>query len=484
MASNESTDFLLDLLYGELEEGEATEARAALREDPEALAELSRYESLLGRVREAMPMVEPSAGVRASILEAARQQAVASIEEKASQVEQPSARALRQNSPQGASLWNRINLGAAAQIAAVAGILIVGTFLFSSYQASNEVTGRFDDALATAEPTSKKLAEATPVVELSRPAAVPIVGDEELAALDEEAEATAVGGEELAALDEEAEATAVGGEELAALDEEAEATAVGGEELAALDEEAEATAVGGEELAALDEELVEAEPPIEERAAAESEPLADQAVAQLDNEGMVSGPLARRPTRSAGSFGAPPRLKDRRQKVAPAPPAAEDASEKGALGVSGLSESFGRSDYEGTIKNADTLLGLGGNVSATDRAQALEYKAQALEKLSRFRQADEVYAELQRSHPRYRNEAVARRRSTLREQVAQQAAREALAEERASEAQEEGEKSAKPERAKARRKPKRARPAAKEAAEEEYLFDKDATQQILPSSAD
>ena len=433
MASNESTDTLLDLLYGELEEEEAVSARASLAEDPEAMAELASYEELLGRVREAMPTsAEPSAGVRASILEAARQ---ASAEQTAQ-----TARAMRYPPPQEPSLWNRINLSAVAQIAAVAGVLIVGTFLFSSYQASNEVTERFSVASSAAPTTEQALARGGgEAAEVAAAAEEAPEADGALAMADVAGEPE---DQELEAVAAEPEGNATAGDD----------DPLAGQQLAQLDEAQRPT----KDADKLDDLLAgsaaprEAAPARRSRRSVSAKKKAE--VGPVDDlfGGDVPGP----------------------EKDAAEGYAAGGGDAAGGPSAAAVASSYGRSDYEGAIENADALLARKGGVSATERARALEYKAMALEKLGRFRQADEVYTRLQQNHPRYRNEAVARRRSTLRDQIAAQAAREARAEERAAE---EAKPAAKPAAAKkARRKaaePVDNEPAAEQEAEKEYLFD-------------
>src|SRR5690606_21032302 len=89
--SAESTESIIDLLYGELSEEEASEVRADLQSSPQLQAEHDELERMLGRVREVMPTEEVSPTIHASILDAARA-GVASQERVPRRVAEPAKR--------------------------------------------------------------------------------------------------------------------------------------------------------------------------------------------------------------------------------------------------------------------------------------------------------------------------------------------------------------------------------------------------------
>ena len=79
-------------------------------------------------------------------------------------------------------------------------------------------------------------------------------------------------------------------------------------------------------------------------------------------------------------------------------------------------------DYNGTIAASDAFLAADTG-SATERARALQLKADALLRLGRYAEADRVYASIQQDYPTYQTTAVNSARARIQERQSRQPAR-------------------------------------------------------------
>lgn len=178
MSAEKPTEWLVDLLY---EHDEATtdemEGSDSLSDglDDAQRAELEATFAMLGEVRAAMPMQEPRASVRASILEAAHKQAEAQVAASAS-ARTSGRRAPGSPRSSTESLWGGQNLYRAMSFAAVLCVLI-GAGVIAQRMSQPAVEARFSEANATVSTE----------VTFGDGASAPAV-QQQLAALEEEAQ--------------------------------------------------------------------------------------------------------------------------------------------------------------------------------------------------------------------------------------------------------------------------------------------------------
>jgi len=183
MAADESTDWLIDLLYEEYEDDEAPDADGLT---PEQAAELDEFRSFMGDVRASLPDAEPGTHVRASLLEAASAQVesmgVAAAEEASSAARRPA----RVGPAPRDTIWSRARFSTIAQISGVAIVLIVGAFSLSQLQVSagrepaSEIAmadGVRPDDFPNQQPAAKEAATEEPAPEAADEAKTIALGD-------------------------------------------------------------------------------------------------------------------------------------------------------------------------------------------------------------------------------------------------------------------------------------------------------------------
>ncbi len=135
MASEQSTDIILDLLYGELSADEETAARASVAKDPALAAELAAFESLRGQMGEFLAPEIPRMSVRDSLLAEASKQA-----SRKSPDENLPSRRPNSDGVESLGFWRRLGKGKASQLALVATVLLTGVFVMRSGSLNNDMS--------------------------------------------------------------------------------------------------------------------------------------------------------------------------------------------------------------------------------------------------------------------------------------------------------------------------------------------------------
>ncbi|MEM1350621.1 MAG: hypothetical protein AAGI01_18815, partial [Myxococcota bacterium] len=149
MAADESTDWLVDLLYDEYEGGEAPEADGLT---PEQAAEFEALQSLMADVRASLPDAAPGAHVRASLLLAAKDHVESmGVAAAAAAAASDARRPARTGSASRESIWSRARFSTIVQIAAVAIVLVLGAFSWSALQVGADQEPAREAELAAVE---------------------------------------------------------------------------------------------------------------------------------------------------------------------------------------------------------------------------------------------------------------------------------------------------------------------------------------------
>ena len=123
MASEQPTDKILDLLYGELSGDEESTARASVAEDPQQAAELEAFEQLRAQIGQSLTPVVPSMSVREALLAEAARSATRRVDEPRVARRGPS------DGVESQSFWKRISRGSGPQIALVAAVLLSAAYI-------------------------------------------------------------------------------------------------------------------------------------------------------------------------------------------------------------------------------------------------------------------------------------------------------------------------------------------------------------------
>ncbi len=389
MASEQSTERIIDLIYGELPEEEEEQMRRELADSAELRAELDSYEDLLGQVRSAMPPEEPSPSVHDAIMEAARAAA-----------ENGGERRSARRAPDGAKrmgVWGRLSNSSLAQVATVAAVLLAGVFVVKFVDRGTDPTmAPASDISAAREPA--------PVVERAAPAEAT---EEVAATADDKSVAAAEGAVEQADLL---------GAENAPADEPKAAL-----ELAEAEEEAQRpvekrrrSAAATRRDAPKDTRPVEEKPRRREMAKKKPRPKKKaKAAPLLDSLDEASG-NRNEADQDLGMFGAgesestASAAPQKKAEAAPPAPkqqqeAREYRPESGTIGA--VEQRWRTQDYSGTVRAADAFLE-SGNGSATDKARAMQLKADAYMKQKRYRQAERIYSTIQKNYPSYQSSTI------------------------------------------------------------------------------
>lgn len=424
MSSGESTEKILDLLYGDHTPEEQEELREALTRSPKDRAELASYEETLSAFREALPVEEMPTSAHGAIMAAARKQAAENLSNSTYAVRP--ARAANSGSP-GTSVWSRLSIGPIAQIAAVAVLLLVGAVFMRQFS----------------EPPADTFAEANNSVAQE-------VRFDNFGTPQQAAPTPAPQGEALALADAPMEEAESAEEEIAQQQGPREQASEG-----ALD------SLDGKEIAAVERSYEPAPAPRRRAAAprptpaprptARSAPSADYSIPRLsspapakksspqaesffDLDDFGAGRAASEEPAKASAPSAPasaaatntgaataPATSARAGAAGAAAPEAEskaDRSEAIADSVAepsplALAEAAYRSaNYGEAIRQADALLARSGS-SPTERARALDIKGQSLLAMGREAEADRVFATLESQHPDYRSTSISKTREGI-----------------------------------------------------------------------
>ncbi len=377
MASDQPTEHLIDLLYGELTEEEESSLREDIAQSAEMQAELAELEDLFQQVSDTVEVREVPQSLHDSIMAAARESVTSTVEEQARAVRRPPAVAAGGDSR---GFWGRMKGGQASQIALVAAVLLAGAFVF-----------RFVSMSDPAAPMAKYESEAMP------------------------------------SLLERKEADEAPGVAMPKM-----------EPPAAAEEEIFEGESAARELAA-DERVLEkvAEKPAAAQPSAKDSPRPEVIARPSKKSVPKKKAKPRTSSKSAkGSAIADIWTEEQKQEApAPAPSidgnaastdsltvgAAEDKSNRAGKAkeefrpaegsLDAVQESYNRSDFRQTIAQADKVMASG--ASATDKARALELKAQSYSRLGMLTQADATYRNLQNNYPTYNTGSVRAAREEL-----------------------------------------------------------------------
>lgn len=396
MASDRSTERIIDLLYGELTPEEEAEVRQEVADSADLRAELDGFESLLGRIREAAPSEEVPSSVHASILDAARAAAQQAPETRV---------ARRQTDGAEGGIWRRFGRGQGSQIALVAAVLIAGLFVVKYVDQSDRPMAPASDISAASEPA--------PIIakQIAEPA------EETILAEGEEAPATEV----------------VTGGEVANDGDVWQPTPEAKPADAPLD--LAKTETADREIAERPEPEVETKRRSARTRSASSAPkrkeasIADKKAPQKKLDSIVGSDLfdddlgaegrgsAARQDQNERDYAA--KAAEEEQMAAPAataPPMEKAEAEAEPMqqakdyrapagSISAVDQRFRVNDYSGTISAADEFL-KSGKGNSTDKAQALLLKAQSLSNLGRYREAVRVYESIQKNYPAFDTQTV------------------------------------------------------------------------------
>lgn len=417
MASDNSTELMVvDLLFDELTGEEAEEARRQVESSAEAKAELEQFERLVDDIEAPLRSAAPSESVHDSILAAAREQAVQYSADAARADRRPGAPREDTSDEEPAttsrSLWKKVHIGAVAQIATVAGILIVGTVVFSTF--STTVEHKFEAANESVPSSvsfgggSEPVASSTQEGASSAPASAtaPSLDGQTLALADETDRAAAEAEQAKPARPAAGEGDASGaGKSVDSLD---------GAQLAIRDNFAEAEEKRSYRTRS-PRRRARSRSSASKSKKKSSRKKSDDAVALFEGgrggseSGSAAGLGSIESSPGAGS-GADVELDALADKTAEKPKKEESPS------LGSVQRSYESNDYRATVRRADAFVEMEAG-STSDRARALELKAMALEKLGRLDAADSVYAAIQDDYPSYRNQTITRRRSSLRSKI-------------------------------------------------------------------
>ncbi len=158
MASEQSTDIILDLMYGELSADEETAARASVAKDPALAAELAAFESLRGQMGEFLAPEIPRMSVRDSLLAEASKQASRKSPDESSPSRRPAS-----DGVESLGFWRRLGKGKASQLALVATVLLTGVFVMRTGAMNND------------RPMAPEMYEPSPSAQLAKVAEEPTV---------------------------------------------------------------------------------------------------------------------------------------------------------------------------------------------------------------------------------------------------------------------------------------------------------------------
>lgn len=141
MTAENSTEWLIDLLYKEEDAPTPDAESASSALEAVQQAEFDAISAMMGEVRAAMPLEEPGATVRASIMAAAQKQAESSAARAASSTGMRAPG----NGRSGQSIWSSQTMHRAMSFAAVLCVL-VGAGVFATNMSSTTYQSKFSEA--------------------------------------------------------------------------------------------------------------------------------------------------------------------------------------------------------------------------------------------------------------------------------------------------------------------------------------------------
>lgn len=370
MSTQETTDPLLELLYDELEEEQRAEALDEVARDPELQADYAVFERMLGDIDRELMDEEPPEHVHEALMASARQHVRESVEET-TRVEPRSPT----NGASSRGFWGRMASSNSGQIALVATVLLVGAFVFKVVDLDNAPM-----------PGSVPLEEGS---------SAPIVSSEASPApveLDETVEETVFDFKGEPSPDDQARAVA--------LEQE------GQEETAPSELGRRAESSSGDKQAKKPEAPVNrrnrrvrtSPKPSPKKAAGAQRPASRgfEEAQGLDVDAVPSGRPAPMDAESDGKA----RDVEKFAALEDTLEAEEEAVYQPPTGtIAAVEESYSRGDYRETVREADRVLE--SDATQTQKARALELKAQSYRRMNQLSQADVIYRNIQTNFPDY-----------------------------------------------------------------------------------
>lgn len=385
MASEQSTDIILDLLYGELSADEETAARASVAKDPALAAELAAFESLRGQMGEFLAPEIPRMSVRDSILAEASKQA-----SRKSPDENLPSRRPNSDGAESLGFWRRLGKGKASQLALVATVLLTGVFVMRSGAMKGDMS------------MAPEMYEPSPSAELAMVA--------------EEAAMPASPGEPVAAADEVA-------------GEGADGVSAG---LAELADTAKTEAPAERKRQTLEKSVAQKPSPAP-ASKSSARGLSNDADNRrdtnfaYDKKGKLDDSLNTFSTGNASNSPAPtqspkqdakPSAKSPAQfaEAAPAAEPMEEAPAKDAYvsapgSLDAVEDAFSARDWRQVVQSSDAVLEGGG--TSVQKARALELKALAYQQMGMVQQALNVYKNIEANYSGYQPDRIRSARNEM-----------------------------------------------------------------------
>lgn len=393
MASEESTDKILDVVYGELSAEEEAAARASIASNPVDAEELAAFEALRERIHDGLAFESPRASVREAILLEAAKQASRRVE--------GGVRPARGQEGEARGFWSRISKGAGPQVALVAAVLLAGAFVMNIQTPSHE------DALYEAAPTAQisapvtttvtpppsEEAEATKAAE----AAEPVAKDDAtglLAGAEQKPLAPTGSGDAAPARSSVQNQLGRGSAERAVAKAESPAPFEGAAT------EAKAKRAAPKPTAARQEPRT--------RAVSKSDYIRDNNVLDLDDS------LADESARPAKKSAAPPAEEDAKFAVSAPVAAPQDKAEPEPIAekemvvapgsLDAVEQAYAARDWRQVVQASDAVLE--SSATPVQKARALELKAMAYQQMSMFQQALNVFRNISSNYPGYQPDRI------------------------------------------------------------------------------
>lgn len=404
MASERSTEHLIDLLYDELTEEEEISLRQELEESAEMRDEYAALKALVGEVDEAVPMVEVPSSLHAAIMAAAEAESAQSVADEVRAVRRPAAPAGRE--PMG--IWRRLRGTQVSQVALVATVLFAGAFVF-----------RYLDNAPIGSPIEYE--ERPAVAQLSEEAAPAAPSASEAPELDKLAPSPELAEEKMAegfadgAAEDRGQATGT-------LQKERMEWAPGDrdqsnkDELAAKTPRADAPKPA-KKVQSRKRSKNKPSPRPQTKGARLNDAIAgadlddsylnakdekSNVAAGASSAGKAGTKITQSKSDSAtiGAFDEPSAEPAVAEQEAQKP--AEYRPEPNSLDA--VEEAYETGDYKGTVAASDRVLS--SKAPSTQKARALELKAQAYARMGLLQQADSTYRNLQNNYPTYNSARV------------------------------------------------------------------------------
>jgi hypothetical protein len=375
MASEQSTDIILDLLYGELSADEETAARASVAKDPALAAELAAFESLRGQMGEFLAPEIPRMSVRESLLAEASKQA-----SRKSPGENAPSRRPNSDGVESLGFWRRLGKGKASQLALVATVLLTGVFVMRSGAMNSDMS------------MAPEMYEPSPSTELAMVA--------------EEAAMPASPSEPAAVADE-------------ATGEGADGVSAG---LAEIADTAKAEAPAERKRQTLEKSVAQKPRPASKSSARGQASDADQrrdSNFAYDKKSKLDDSLNTLSTGNASNTAAPKQSQTRDAKpsarpaefaeAAPAAERMEEAPAKDAYvsapgSLDAVEDAFSARDWRQVVQSSDAVLEGGG--TSVQKARALELKALAYQQMGMVQQALNVYKNIEANYSGYQPDRI------------------------------------------------------------------------------